>query len=57
MNCTIVTNQQASLPVLDEVTLETKVKDSKRVEAGNVRQSYMKKLKDMLLKDKTMQMA
>ena len=47
MSCTIVTNQQASLPVLDEVTLETKVKDSKRVEAGNVRQSYMEKLKNM----------
>ena len=52
MSCSIVINQQTSLPVSDNVTLEAKVKDPKRVEAARKgRENYMKKLKERFLKD------
>ena len=45
MSCNIVSNQQASLPVLDNVTPEAKVKDPERQRRGKKsHKSYMKNL-------------
>ena len=59
MSCSIVTNQQTSLPVSENVTPEAKVKDPKRVEAaGQGRESYIKKLKERcLMNNQMVQMA
>ena len=52
MSCNIVINQQASLPISDNITPETKVKDRKRAEAAHKgRENYTKKLKDQFLKE------
>ena len=52
MNCNIVINQQASLPVSDTVSPGAKVKDPKRVEAARKgKENYRKQLKDRVLKD------
>ena len=52
MSCNIVINQQASLPISDNITPETKVKDPKRAEAAHKgRENYTKKLKDQFLKE------
>ena len=52
MSCNIVINQQASLPISDNITPEAKVKDPKRVEtARKGRENYTKKLKDQFLKE------
>ena len=52
MNCNIVINQQPSLPTSERSAPQTRTKDQKRVEAVHRgRASYMKKLKEKLLKD------
>ena len=53
MNCSIFINQQPSpLPISDRSTPETKVKDPERQLRGTKsHETYMKKLKEKLLKD------
>ena len=53
MNCYIVINQQpSSLPASDRSDSETKVKDRERQRRGKKsHKKYLKKLKEMLLKD------
>ena len=51
MSCNIVINQQASLPISDNITPETKVKDPKRAEAAHKgRENYTKKTKGSIFK-------
>ena len=52
MSCNIVINQKPSLPASDRSAPEAKAKDQKRVKAARRgRENYMKKPKEMLLKD------
>ena len=52
MSCSIVVNQQSSLPASDRSVPEAKVKDPERQKRGKKsHKTYMKKLRERFLKD------